>query len=168
MEIEFFIMLIYLRQLKIDLLKKHIDIQHKYLLDGGDWEKKNKLKIFEGIYCLMTREFQKASQLFLSCITTFNCPEAISYNKLVYYTIITSFISITRIDIKKKIVHSPDILTSIREMPVVKNLLDCYVKCDYKGFFVNFIALLEELKSDDFIKPHIKYYIREMRVMIYS
>jgi hypothetical protein len=32
-----------------------------------------------------------------------NSPEAISYNKLVYYTIITSFISITRIDIKKKV-----------------------------------------------------------------
>lgn len=53
-------------------------------------------------------------------------------------------------------------------MPVLKNLLDCYVKCDYKGFFVNLISLLEELKTDSFIKPHIKYYIREMRVMIYS
>jgi len=104
----------------------------------------------------------------LACIATFNCAEAIEYNKLVYYTVLTSLISIPRIEIKKKIVHSPDILTSIREMPVLRNLLDCYVKCDYKGFFTNMLNILEELKSDPYVKPHLKHFIRELRVMIYS
>lgn len=68
----------------------------------------------------MIRDFKKSSELFLDCISTFASPEVISYNDLVYYTVLTSLISISRSNIKKKIVHSPEILTAIREIPKLK------------------------------------------------
>jgi 26S proteasome regulatory subunit N7 len=80
MEIEFQILLIYIKEKNLEKIKEHIDIQHKFLLDGGDWEKKNKLKVYEGIYNLMVREFSKASSLLLDCTATFTSSEVISFN----------------------------------------------------------------------------------------
>ena len=43
----------------------------KLMEEGGDWERKNKLKVYQGIHNLMLREFKNASKLFLDCISTF-------------------------------------------------------------------------------------------------
>jgi len=34
------------------------------------------------------------------------------------------------------VIHNPEVLSTIRELPELKSLLDSYAKCDYKGFFV--------------------------------
>jgi len=51
----------------------------------------------------MIRDFKKASELFLDSIQTFTAKEIISYKELVYYTILTSLISLPRSEIKKKV-----------------------------------------------------------------
>lgn len=38
---------------------------------GGDWERKNRLKVYEGTFLLATREFKHAARLFLDSIATF-------------------------------------------------------------------------------------------------
>lgn len=38
---------------------------------GGDWEHKNKLKVYEGVFAMYTRDFKRASGLFLDSIQTF-------------------------------------------------------------------------------------------------
>ena len=52
----------------IGSVKKDIDQCLKLVEEGADWEKKNKLKIFEGVYCILIRDFKKASNLFVSSI----------------------------------------------------------------------------------------------------
>lgn len=41
---------------------------------GGDWERKNKLKVYGGIYNLIVRDFEAAANLFVDVLPTFNCP----------------------------------------------------------------------------------------------
>lgn len=38
---------------------------------GGDWERKNRLKVYEGTFLLATRDFKHAARLFLDSIATF-------------------------------------------------------------------------------------------------
>ena len=44
----------------IPVIKKDIAECHKLVEDRVDWDKKNKLIIFEGVYCMMIRDFKKA------------------------------------------------------------------------------------------------------------
>lgn len=103
--------------------------------EGGDWERKNKLKVYEGIYMLMIRDFKNSSNLFLDTVQTFSCPEVIQFKDLIFYTVVVSMVSLSRAEIAKKVVHSPEILSNIRETPHLKEFLESFYKCDYKAFF---------------------------------
>jgi len=96
MDIHFNIFLIYLKEKNLLKLKEHIDECKRLLEEGGDWERKNKLKVYEGVYFLIIRDLKKASELFLDCVSTFSSPEIISYNELVYYTVLTCMIFLSR------------------------------------------------------------------------
>lgn len=63
----------------IQVISKDIDTCHKLIEEGADWDKKNKLKIFEGVYCMMIRDFKKASGLFVSSIATFTAVEVMPF-----------------------------------------------------------------------------------------
>jgi len=39
---------------------------------GGDWERKNRLKVYEGIHKLIIRDFSGAATLFVDVLPTFN------------------------------------------------------------------------------------------------
>lgn len=39
--------------------------------EGGDWERKNRLKVYNGIFRLATRDIKQAAELFLDSIATF-------------------------------------------------------------------------------------------------
>jgi 26S proteasome regulatory subunit N7 len=61
--------------------------------EGADWDKKNKLKIFEGVYCMMVRDFKKASDLFVSSIATFTAVELMSIQEFVFYTVVLGLLT---------------------------------------------------------------------------
>lgn len=39
--------------------------------EGGDWERKNRLKVYEALFSMATRDFKRAANLFLDSIATF-------------------------------------------------------------------------------------------------
>lgn len=39
--------------------------------EGGDWERKNRLKVYEALYSMAVRDFKRAAVLFLDSIATF-------------------------------------------------------------------------------------------------
>lgn len=80
----------------IDATKESVAKCHALLLEGGDWERKNKLKVYEGLYLLQIREFQAAATLLLDCLATFNSAELLSYNELVFLTVTSSLITLDR------------------------------------------------------------------------
>ena len=73
MEILFEILLMNIEKEDILLIKKDIAECHKLVENKADWDKKNKLKIFEGVYCMMIKDFKKASDLFNSSYNLYSC-----------------------------------------------------------------------------------------------
>lgn len=168
LEVQFKLQQIYLNQKDLTNIKASIDKCKKFLEEGGDWEGRNKLKVYEGIYDIMVRNFAHAANLFLDAVTTFNSPEILSYNDLIFYTVLTSMVSLDRADIRKRVIPSSDILSVIREMPDLKYFLESFYKCDYKNFFVYFVKIIEKVSADEYLSPHKRYFIKEMRFVIYS
>lgn len=103
MDIHFSVLQIYLEEANLEKIKEHIEHQKKLLDQGGDWERKNRLKVYEGIYSLMIRDINKACTLFLDSVSTFNSSEIIEYNQVVYYTVLLSIIVLDRQNLKKKV-----------------------------------------------------------------
>ena len=93
MEILFEILLMNLEKYDMENIKKDIATCKVLVDQGGDWDKKNKLKIFEGVYCMLTRDFKKAAELFLSNVATFTCVELMDYNDFIFYTIIMAMVT---------------------------------------------------------------------------
>lgn len=96
LEIEFEILEIYFQKLNLPEIKSRILKIKKILEEAGDWERRNRLKVYEGMYCVMTRSFKQAAELLLETIPTFNCPEVIPFKEVVFYTVIVSMVSLPR------------------------------------------------------------------------
>ena len=43
--------------------------------EGGDWDRRNRLKVYEGLYLMSIRNLKRASELFVDALPTFTCTE---------------------------------------------------------------------------------------------
>lgn len=129
------------------LTDKCIKTAHDELKKGGDWERKNKLKVYEGIFKMQTRDFEGSAKLFLDSVATFTATELVTFNEFIFYAVLISMIGLKRNDIAKKVISSPEILSAIHETPHMKEFLMSYYHCDYRKFmreFVHVIGLIQE------------------------
>ena len=133
----------------------------KALLEkGGDWERKNKLKVYESVYLMATRSFKEAGDLLLSSVATFTTTELFPYQTLVLYTVVCCVTSLDRVTLKKKVVDSPEVLSVIGDMPHLETLLNSLYRCDYAGFFGALPGVADIIKGDMFLEPHLRYFLR--------
>ena len=58
--------------------------------------------------------------MFVDVLPTFNCPEVMSYENLVFYSVLTGLISMDRMNIKKKILESSEVIMTLMKMPETK------------------------------------------------
>lgn len=120
MEVLFEILLMNLEKFDMDAVKKDIDLCTKHVTDGADWDKKNKFKVFHGVYCMLIRDFKQAADLLLSCIASFTCVELMDYTQFIFYAVVMGMVTQDRKVIKKSIIHSSDVLSVIRDIPSLK------------------------------------------------
>lgn len=150
------------------LLKKYLDICKKKLTDGGDWEKRNRMKVYEGLYCILNREFKEAGKLFIDALMTFTTYELFDYKTFVFYTSICNIISVDRNTLKTRIIDNSDVVACIKDIPHLEEFLEYYYTGQYALFLSVFLKIIQRLKTDFFISKHVGYFIKEMRVKAYS
>lgn len=136
--------------------------------EGGDWERKNKLKVYHGIYCMAVRDFKQAANLFLDTITTFTCYELCEYKTFIGYTVIASMLALPRVELRKKVIKGSGILEVLHELPDIHEYLFSLYNCQYAKFFQKLAWVEGYLKTDRYLAPHCRYYVREMRILAYS
>ncbi|KAB2038128.1 hypothetical protein E1A91_D03G118300v1 [Gossypium mustelinum] len=168
MDLVFYTLQIGLFYMDFDLISKSIDKAKNLFEGGGDWERKNRLKVYEGLYCMSTRNFKKAANLFLDSISTFTTYELFPYDTFIFYTVLTSIISLDRVSLKQKVADAPEILTVIGKIPHLSEFLNSLYDCQYKSFFLAFAGLTEQIKLDRYLHPHFRFYMREVRTVVYS
>ncbi|KAI4372532.1 hypothetical protein MLD38_010750 [Melastoma candidum] len=168
MDLVFHILQIAFFYMDFDLISKSIDKAKNLFEEGGDWERKNRLKVYEGLFCMSTRNFKKAANLFLDSISTFTTYELFPYDTFIFYTVLTSIISLDRVSLKQKVVDAPEILTVIGKVPHLSEFLNSLYECQYKSFFLAFAGLTDQIKVDRYLHPHFRYYMREVRMVVYS
>lgn len=90
-------------------MKKHLDRAKALVETGGDWDRRNRLKAYQGLHLLTIRSYSLAAPLLLDSLSTFTSYELCSYSSLVVYSVLAGSISLKRVDFKAKVVDAPEI-----------------------------------------------------------
>ena len=160
----------------IALLEKNQDLLKEFLgkctellkSEGGDWEKKNRLKVYEGLNFILNRNFKDAGKNFLDALMTFTSYELFDFKTFVFYTAITNIITVDRKTLKEKIIDNSDVLSCINDIPHLQNFLNSFYDGEYAEFFKELYYIIQVLKKDFYLSKHYNYFINEMRVKVYS
>ena len=70
MDILFEILLIAVDTQNLELLRENIEKCKKLLDEGGDWEHRNRLQVYDGIYNMLVRNFKTAATLLVDSVAT--------------------------------------------------------------------------------------------------
>jgi len=104
----------------------------------------------------------------VSAIPTFNAPEVMGYDELIFYVVLTGIIFLSRSDIKKKIIESPEANVQLNKATDLNEYLMSFYNCNYKRLFEKLVWVMEAVKNDKYLKHHYRYFMRETRIVIYS
>ena len=135
---------------------------------GGDWDRRNRLKVYEGIALLTARDFAGAAALLLDSLATFTAHEVISYERFILLTVVAALKTLERPALKKRVVDSPDVLSVIDGVPHLGELLGAFYGGRYRDFLAALCDIYPALTRDRYLGAHAAYYLREMRVAAYA
>jgi len=151
-----------------DLITRNVDKAKTLIEEGGDWDRRNRLKVYQGLYAMAIRDFTTAANLFLDAVSTFTSYELMSYEDFVVYTVIVSVAALPRNDLRSKVVKGSEILEVLYKRQDIKDYLFSFYNCQYGAFFRSLSNVERILKYDRILSAHYRYYVREMRILAYS
>eukprot|EP01114_Cavostelium_apophysatum_P006102 TRINITY_DN1732_c0_g1_i1.p1 TRINITY_DN1732_c0_g1~~TRINITY_DN1732_c0_g1_i1.p1 ORF type:complete len:388 (-),score=114.85 TRINITY_DN1732_c0_g1_i1:43-1206(-) len=151
-----------------DLIKRNLERAFSMVNEGTDWDRKNRLKVYDALYALSVRDFKKAANQLLDTISTFTAVELLDYQEYIFYTVVMCIVSLDRVTLKQKVINAPEILTVIDNIPHLGNLLNSLYNCSYNSFFVALAGISDTLKQNRFLAAHVGYFCKELRVIAYN
>lgn len=152
----------------MDIMKDSLEASKTLVEEGGDWDRRNRRRVYEGVYKLSQRDVSRSSELFLGSVATFTCFELLSYETLVAYTVLTGMISLDRATLKEKVVTNSDVLSTIGKIPHLSELLNAFYECRYRDFFKAMVDIYPYMRRDRVLSRHASFFIREMRILAYK
>jgi 26S proteasome regulatory subunit N7 len=106
---------------------------------GGDWDRRNRLKVYRGLARLLERDIKGAATLLIDCIATFSCNEICSYQSFILYAIMSNLLDLKRPQIKEKLLDGPEVLSVANDIPEVVGdfqavAIDRFARMSYQLF----------------------------------
>ncbi|KAL4227085.1 26S proteasome non-ATPase regulatory subunit 6 [Mactra antiquata] len=151
-----------------DLINRNLEKAQSLIDEGGDWDRRNRLKVYRGVYCMSIRNFKEAANLFLDTVATFTSYELMDYHSFVTYTVLCSIIALERPKLREKVVKGSEILEVLHSLPKIRTYLFSLYDTHYADFFRALAEMEELMKFDRYLNPHYRYYVREMRIVAYN
>jgi 26S proteasome regulatory subunit N7 len=147
----------------------NIDAARILIDQGGDWDRRNRLKVYQALYHLYIRDFKTGAQLLLDTMPTFTATELVPYDEFIALAIIAGQLSLPRKDIKAKIIESPEVIATLPSLTPLKDYTTALFDSEYAKFF----KALAEVETHYLIPSlvlheHARYYVREMRIKAYT
>ncbi|TFK20856.1 hypothetical protein FA15DRAFT_707706 [Coprinopsis marcescibilis] len=151
------------------LITAYMQKAEKLIDEGGDWDRRNRLKVYTALHLISIRQFKPAADLFLDALSTFTATELISFNDLVAMAVISGTLTLSRPDLKKRVISAPEVNQVVPELPVLAELYKNLYESHYDKFF-KALATLEQtiLLPSRILNPHARHYLREMRILAYT
>ncbi|KAI9635726.1 26S proteasome subunit RPN7-domain-containing protein [Dioszegia hungarica] len=136
---------------------------------GGDWDRRNRLKVYRALHHLSIRDFKEASELLIDSLSTFTASELMEYEEFVAVAVLAAAVGCDRKAIKAKILGSSEVNSILPQLPALSLLTTSLQKSAYADFF-SALADVEQqyLLPSPLLAPHARFYVREMRIKAYA
>lgn len=134
----------------------------------GDWDRRNRLNVYNALFKLQSRDFKSASSLFLQGISTFSCVELCLYKDFLAYAIICNILYLSRSELKAKIIDKSEIHVVSQVIPQISDVVFSLYNCNYTEYLNAIVNLEPFLIADFFLQPHTGYVLRELHVLGYK
>ena len=134
---------------------------------GGDWDRRNRLKVYDGLLAIVQRDFKRASGAFLDSVSTFTALELLTFEHFMFYTVLAALKTLERPALKKKVIDNPDVIAALTTEPLLAGLAASFYEGRYADFLHALVELHPRLLADRYFAPHAPWYLREMRVAAY-
>lgn len=135
---------------------------------ASEWDTKNRMKVFKGMYHFSQRQFDKAAPLLVDAMVTFADVDFISFKDCVFYACIAGILAFDRPSLQKSLIKSPEVLEVINGLPSMENLLLSFYNCTYAEFFSSLAEIESTFKEDWLVSPHTQYILKELRIRAYA
>eukprot|EP00579_Thalassiosira_antarctica_P000561 CAMPEP_0201875002 /NCGR_PEP_ID=MMETSP0902-20130614/7105_1 /ASSEMBLY_ACC=CAM_ASM_000551 /TAXON_ID=420261 /ORGANISM="Thalassiosira antarctica, Strain CCMP982" /LENGTH=476 /DNA_ID=CAMNT_0048401971 /DNA_START=163 /DNA_END=1593 /DNA_ORIENTATION=- len=149
-------------------MKETLDLAAKAIANGGDWDRRNRLKVYQALSFLLVRDVEAASKLLVEGIATFSCAEMCGYPEFITYAIVTNLLFLKRTELKKSIIDGSEVLQVAKDIPVVIQLANTLYECDYKAYLHTLVDLQPHLIANRYLQPHAGYLLRELHVLAFQ
>ncbi|CAD6577344.1 MAG: hypothetical protein CYPHOPRED_000218 [Cyphobasidiales sp. Tagirdzhanova-0007] len=151
------------------VVSTNIEKTRDLIESGGDWDRRNRLKVYQGIYLLCIRDFKAGGTLLFDTISTFTATELISYEDFIALCIIAGVLCLPRKELKQKIIDSPEVIAVLPNLPHLQDFTSTLYNTEYAKFF-RALAEVEEhhLIPNRVLEKHTRYYVKEMRIKAYA
>ncbi len=121
MDVVFFLIRIGLFYSDHELIKANIDKAQRYCIiiviirfinihdfislieEGGDWDRRNRLKVYRGVYAMQIRDFKTTAVNFFEAVSTFTSTELMPYRTFVMYGVFSCMVALPRKDLKEQV-----------------------------------------------------------------
>lgn len=134
----------------------------------GDWDRRNRLKIHNGLWNMQVRNLESTASLLLDGIATFSCTEMCPYEDYLVYTFLCNTLHLPRKEMKSKILDGPEILILHQYRAAVTRLTRALYDCEYKCYLQAVVDIEPILIADRFLRAHAGYVMRELHVLGYK
>lgn len=149
-------------------LATHLDAASALVEAGGDWERRNRLKVYRATEAMAKRDFTVAAGLLLDALATFTATELCSYARFVAVTVLMAMVAVDRPTLVGRVSGAPEVLAAIKETPPLATFLSALVDCDYGSWMRSLPGVLEVVAADRVLGGHTAFLGRELRVVAYS
>eukprot|EP00920_Eleutheroschizon_duboscqi_P028340 GHVT01069123.1.p1 GENE.GHVT01069123.1~~GHVT01069123.1.p1 ORF type:complete len:419 (+),score=85.08 GHVT01069123.1:241-1497(+) len=151
-----------------ELVKTSIVRAKEVLEKGGDWERRNKLKVYEAVHLMRCRSFKSAVELLVSATATYTATELISFDSLIFYVVVLSMLSLERPEVKAKVVTSAEVLQVATGDADLLGFLTSLAECQYTNFFKFLGPIALRVQRDRHLGKHYRFWIRNIRLRAYA
>jgi len=154
----------------ISMNKNYVKEIAKLADESGDWDRRNRLKVYNALCKMLSRDVKLAASLLIDGIATFSCMEMCTYSEFILYTILSNILYLPRTRIKELIIDGPEILSVKDDISVQQafTLVSALYDCDYKAYLHAMVEMENVLLADRFLQPHCGYIMRELHVLGYK
>ncbi|GAB0491394.1 hypothetical protein MMPV_002647 [Pyropia vietnamensis] len=149
-------------------LAANLDAASALVEAGGDWERRNRLKVYRATEAMAKRDFDVAAGLLLDALATFTATELCSYARFVASTVLMAMVAVDRPTLVSRVASAPEVLVAIQETPPLAIFLTSLVECNYGAWMQALPDVLDYVAADRVLGIHTAYLARELRVVAYS
>ncbi|AFN83824.1 26S proteasome regulatory complex protein [Encephalitozoon romaleae SJ-2008] len=133
---------------------------------GCDWDRRNRYKVYKGLFKMMAREFKDAGVLFSEVLPSFESSEVMNYSRAVRYMVFCGLLGFERKEIETRILKCSDVMGSSEKLGV--QLATSLFECNYGNFMNDLYLFCKSLQDDVFVGRFVNLFCREMRLRVYG